>query len=214
MALLLLVAYLLLGLGEDAAPAPVATPDPPPAATAVAPPPAPPAVSADGLRLYGAAGTGAIIGTGDGVQRFVAVGREVRPGLALAGVGVDHALLRAGAATYRLGFDGATARGAGAPSAPAPGGTAALREDTLRYRLALAPVSSGGRVTGHSLRDGASVPALARAGIRPGDVIRRVNGAQFDAERLEELSWTLANTDQVIFEIVRDGQPMRLSLPR
>ena len=216
---LLLVFYLLFGRGEDAGPAPVAAREaspPPLAATTVAPPPAAaPPVSTDGLRLHGVAGAGAIIGSGDGVQRFVAVGREVRQGLVLAGVGVDHALLRAGDTTYRLGFDGIAAAGAaGAPAAPDPTGTAALREETLRYRLALAPVSTGGRVAGHSVRDGASLPALARAGIRAGDVIQRVNGAEFDAERLEELAWTLANTDQTTFEIVRDGQPMRLSLSR
>ena len=212
---LLLVGYLLLGRGEDAAPTPVAAPEPapPPAASAAAPPPAAPAVSTDGLRLHGVAGAGAIIGTGDGGQRFVAVGREVRPGLVLVGIGVDHALLRADSATYRLGFDGIAAGGAPAgPAAPAAGEAAALREETLRYRLALAPVSSDGRVTGHAVRDGASLPARARAGIRSGDVIRRVNGAEFNAERLEELAWTLANSDRTTFEIVRDGQPTQLSL--
>jgi hypothetical protein len=217
---LLLLAYLLFGGGEGAppvvAPDPAPAPPPPPSAAALPPPAAPsaPVASTDGLRLHGVAGAGAIIGTADGVQRFVAVGREVRPGLVLAGVGVDHALLRAGATTYRLGFDGIAVAGAAPAAAPAANGDTALREETLRYRLALAPVSSGGRVTGHSVRDGASLPALARAGIRPGDVIQRVNGAEFDAERLEELAWTIANTDHTTFEIMRDGQQVQLTLAR
>lgn len=215
---LLLLLYLLFGRGEGEAPAPVtpSAPAPPPAsAPAPAAPALAPAASAsiEGLRLHGVAGAGAIIGTGDGGQRLVAIGREVRPGIVLAGVGVDHALLRAGATTYRLGFDGIAAAGGTAPAA-APSGAAALREETLRYRLALAPVTSGGRVNSHVVRDGANVPALARAGIRPGDVIQRVNGAQFDAERLEELAWTLANSDRTTFEIMRDGQTVQLTLAR
>lgn len=218
-AALVLVAVLLIGGGGNAPSAPVAVPapapTPPPALVAGAPPAASPAVSTDGLRLHGVAGAGAIVGTGDGNQRLVAVGREVRSGLVLIGVGVDHALLRAGATTYRLGFDGIAAAGAPAPSdARAADEAAALREETLRYRLALAPVTAEGRVTGHVVRDGAPAPALELAGIRPGDVIQRVNGAVFDAERREELAWTLANTDQTTFEIVRDGRPMRLALER
>ena len=212
---LALLAVLLFGRGgEDPPAAVVLPPDPiaPQMAATTVSPPAAPAISTDGLRLHGLAGAGAIIGTGEGGQRLVAIGREVRPGLVLIGVGVDHALLRAGATTYRLGFDGVAA--AGAPpvaGAPATSGDAALREETLRYRLALAPVTSGGRVTSHVVRDGASVPVLARAGIRPGDVIQRVNGAEFDAERREELAWTLANTNGVTIEIVRGEQPMRLT---
>lgn len=211
---LALLAYLLPGRGADepaavvAAPAPVPVPASVPAATA--PPPAAPSPSMEGLRLHGVAGAGAIIGIGDGGQRFVATGREVRPGLMLVGVGVDHALLRSGGTTYRLGFDGIAAAGA-ASAAPADANRA-LSEETLRYRLALAPVTNGGRVTGHVLREGTDVPALARAGIRAGDVILRVNGAEFDAERREELAWTLANTGSTTFEIVRDGQSTRLSL--
>lgn len=217
---LLLLLYLLFGRGENEAPAPAPVTPPGPAPTAVqvpapsAPtPPSAPSASVEGLRLHGVAGAGAIIGVGDGSQRLIAIGREVRPGIVLVGVGVDHALLRAGAMTYRLGFDGIAAAGDTAPSAQ-PSGTAALREETLRYRLALAPVTSGGRVTGHVVRDGANVPALARAGIRSGDVIQRVNGAEFDAERLEELAWTMANTDRTTFEIVRDGQPVQLTFSR
>lgn len=214
---LLLLLYLLFGRGGDEAPAPVAPPPAPaptPAPVAATPSPAQaaPAASVEGLRLHGVAGAGAIIGTGDGNQRLVAIGREVRPGILLVGVGVDHALLRAGTTTYRLGFDGIAAAGAAPPASPS--GTEALREETLRYRLALAPVTSNGRVTGHVVRDGAGVPALARAGIRSGDVIQRVNGAEFDAERLEELAWTLANTDRTAFDIMRDGQPIRLTLAR
>lgn len=209
---------LILFLGGDQEetavdmPAPV---PPPPAPVAPAPPAGPVAAAAspEGLRLHGVAGAGAIIGLPDGGQRLIAIGRDVVPGLALASVGVDHAVLRSSTASYRLGFDGVASGPAAAPAAPARD-VAGLREETLRNRLSLAPVSENGRVVGHQLRAGAQVPALARAGLRSGDVIRSVNGAQFTAEQLEELAWTMANSSEVTFDIERQGRPLRLALSR
>ncbi len=216
-----LLALIIFTGGTDGTPpvSPAAPRTPPPIVPATAahpssaaPAPAPP----QGLRLYGVGGAGAIIGLPDGGQRLIAIGRDVLPGLALASVGVDHAILRSGTTTYRLGFDGVTADAAGpatAPPAPA-GDVAALRAETQLYRLSLAPIAADGRVVGHQVRAGADIPALARAGIRPGDVIRRVNGAEFNGEQLEELAWTMANSSEVTFEISREGRPMRLATAR
>jgi hypothetical protein len=202
---------------EQAASTPPSAPSPPPVPVAPAsPPPAVASSSPDGLRLHGVAGAGAIIGLPDGGQRLIPIGRDVLPGLALASVGVDHALLRSSTATYRLGFDGVAAGATGVvPAGPASApDAAALRRETVRYRLSLAPVSADGRVVGHRLRVGADAPALARAGLRPGDVIRRVNGAAFNGEQLEELAWTIANSSEVTFEIERQGVPMSAALMR
>ena len=65
----------------------------------------------------------------------------------------------------------------------------------MRYRLGLAPRRAGGRVTGFTVRSNVEMPALARAGIRPGDVIVGVNGSVFDEERMQELAWQIANSD-------------------
>ena len=98
-----------------------------------------------------------------------------------------------------------------APAAPA---RAAQREETLRYRLGLAPRRAGGRVTGFTVRSDVEMPALARAGIRPGDVIIGVNGSAFDEERMQELAWQIANSTRTRFEVERGGQRLRLTLPR
>lgn len=214
-----LLLYLLFGRGE---------PDPPPAqapqatqavtstpapAVPQAAPVAPPA-DASQLRLYGVLGGGAVIGLADGSQRYVPLGREVLPGLRLVRLEVHHAVLDSGGSEIRLGFDGVADAGAPAAAAAAPSGPtgeAALRQETQRYRLGLVARRQNGRVTGFSVRPGADLPALARAGIRPGDVILSVNGSILNEEQLLELAWTIANSSRAEFEVERGGQRLRLS---
>ena len=197
---------------------------PPPAASAVpaAPPPLPqpaaapsPLPSLEGLRLHGLAGRGAIIGDADGHQRFYAVGREIRPGLSVARVEQSHVILAVGDAEVRLRFDGAvqaTPPPAQAALQPEQAGAEALREETLGYRLGLAPRQVGGRVAGYVVRPDARLPTLERAGIRAGDVIVGVNGSGFDEERLLELAWQMANSDRTEFEVERGGRRIRVAL--
>jgi len=211
----LLLAYLLWPAGEQPpAPGPAPTrsaaPLPPPAAVAV-PPPAAPAADVAQLHLIGVMASGAVIGRADGSQRFVPLGREVVPGATLVRVELHAAVLATAAGEVRLGFEDADRGGAAPAAAAAP--PPAQREETLRYRLGLAPRMAGGRVDGYIVRPGADLPALARAGIQPGDVILRVNGAQLDEERREELAWQIANSRRVEFEIERGGRPLRLIMP-
>lgn len=209
--LLGLLGYLLRGDPPPDAPvaarAPLARPPAPPP-----PPPLPatPAPDASGLRLYGLLATGAILGFADGSQRFVSVGREALPGLTLRRIEQNHAILASAGGETRLGFDGAAQAPAAAPAAPP--GEAASRRETLRYRLGLAPRRAGGRVTGFTVRPGAVLPALERAGIRPGDTIVSVNGSSFDEERMLELDWQIANSTRTEFEVERGGRRVRLRL--
>ncbi len=210
---LLLALYLLFsGPDRQSAPEPVSVAEPPPpppvAAAPVAPAPTPPP---EGLRLHGVTGAGAIIAMADGSQRLVMIGREIVPGVRLQSVAVDHAILQSGASRYRLDFAGVSTVAGAAPSASGPSSEAATRAETLRYRLALAPRRVGGRITSHVVRPGAVLPDLQRAGLLPGDVILRVNGSEFDEERLLDLAWTVRNSDRVEFEIERGGRPMRLA---
>jgi general secretion pathway protein C len=203
---------------SPASPPPAETPPqpPPPASSppAAAAPAAPPP-SAEGLRLYGLLGGGAIIGFPDGRQRFIAIGRDVLPGLRISRIEQQYVVLGSVGGELRLGFDGVRpVEGATAPvsAAPARAAEAAQRDETLSYRLGLEPVRENGYVMGHRVRPGANLPNLQRAGIRPGDVIRSYNGSRMDEERLAELAWTIANSERVEFEVERDGRPMRLVL--
>lgn len=225
LAIIVLVSLLLRGGGgvEPVLPVNPAPPAPVPAApvqvpVAAAPTPAPvPVADTSQLRLHGLLASGAVISTGNGGQRLVPVGREALPGLTLVRVEQNHAIFQSAGGEVRLGFDGialADPSAAAAAPAPAAAGPAGQREETLRYRLGLAPRMAGGRVAGYTVRANVEMPALARAGIRPGDVIVAVNGASFDEERLQELAWTIANSAEARFEVERDGRRIPLTLQR
>lgn len=222
--IVVLVSLLLRG-GDEAPPrgpvppaarsAPARVSPPMPVAAAPAPAVAPPADLSQ-LRLHGLLASGAVISTASSGQRLVPVGREALPGLTLVRVEQNHAIFQSTGGEVRLGFDGVVqAEPSAAAAAPPPvaTGAAAQREETLRYRLGLAPRMANGRVTGYTVRSNVEMPALARAGIRPGDVIVAVNGSNFDEERLQELAWNIANATQTRFEVERDGRRLQLTLP-
>jgi type II secretory pathway component PulC len=197
------------------APQPISPTVPQPVAVAM-PPPAPVA-DITGLRLHGLLASGAVIAFPSGRQRLVLVGRDALPGLTLRRIEQNQAVFDSAAGgEVRLGFDGPVQAAPGAPAAapasPVAGG--AQREEALRYRLGLAPRRVGGRVTGFTVRANVEMPALARAGIRPGDVITGVNGSVFDEERMQELPWQIANSTRVEFEVERGGRRLRLALAR
>ena len=217
---LLLITWWLTAPADEAVapPAPIAVTSPPApvAATPTPTPPSVPAATPEGLRLFGLTGSGAIIGLPDGSQRLVRIGREVMPGLILAEVRQHSALLRSAAGEFQLDFQGVAAAAgqplAAASAATAPASEAHLREETLRYRLGLAPRMAGGRGAGFTIRQGADLPALQRAGLRPGDLVLSVNGSVLDEERMLELAWTIANSERTEFEFERGGRRMRTAL--
>lgn len=209
---LLLIPVLLFLLLRGGPPPPAPTPPPaPPAPQPLAPaPPAPapaPAPDLSGLTLHGLLASGAIVGFADGSQRLVLIGREALSGLTLRRIEQAEAVFASPAGEIRLGFDGPTqASASGAPARTSP------RDESLPYRLGLAPRRTGGRVTGFTVRPNASLPALERAGIRPGDVIVAVNGSAFDEERMLELPWQIANSTRTLFEVERGGRRVSMAL--
>ncbi|WP_033075603.1 type II secretion system protein N [Sphingopyxis sp. MWB1] len=153
-------------------------------------------VTALGLTLFGVnmneatGGGSAIIAGEDEVQNSYAVGDEVAPGVRLVGVAFDHVLLDRGGVRETLFLDQsgeapvatpATSLpaptpepGTGNDSAAAAGGE--LTPAALRSGVGFAPRSEEGRVTGLVVQPQGDGATFRAAGLRPGDVIRGVNG--------------------------------------
>jgi len=154
--------------------------------------PATATVTALGLTLYGVnineatGGGSAIIAGEDEVQNSYAIGDEIVPGVTLAGVAFDHVTLDRGGATETLFLDQsgavpiASAPG-GAPEggeAPADGRAAngEMSPAALQAGIGFAPRTEEGRVTGLLVQPKGDGAVFRAAGLRPGDVVRSVNG--------------------------------------
>lgn len=143
-----------------------------------------------GVNVNEATGGGsAIIAGGDGVQSSFAVGDEILPGVKLAGVAFDHVILDRSGARESLYLDqsqpsDSNAPPAGpaalpaplAPAAPAATARGELTPAALQSGIGITPRTEGGRVTGVSVQPQGDGAVFRAAGLRPGDVIRSVNG--------------------------------------
>lgn len=192
-------------------PEPLADTALPPIATtaapmAAAPPPSPPAsapIPADlaltGLRT-GPDGGMAIVRLG-GRQYRLTPGRTLPGGLALLRTEPGRAILTGPGGEQVLAFPDA-AQGSAAPSAPTavPGG------DPTPWRLALTPVRDGGQMTGWRLGNLSSLPMLARAGLKSGDILISANGQTLASEeKVIDLPQELAMNGRVDLRYRRGG---------
>ncbi|MFN3537208.1 MAG: type II secretion system protein N [Brevundimonas sp.] len=153
---------------------------------------------------------GAIVAGPDGVQKAVGVGETVSEGVVLAAVAADHVVLAHGRSQTRLGFPASPPRTDAGPPQSALGpmgraGVGSAAAETVTYATALRPVSVDGS-DGYVWRPGTDGGVLAAAGLRPGDVILRINGTPFDrSERLEELAADIAEGHPVVLDYRRNG---------
>ncbi|MDZ3832786.1 MAG: type II secretion system protein N [Sphingopyxis sp.] len=153
-------------------------------------------VTALGLTLFGinlneaTGGGSAIIAADDGVQSSYAVGDEIAPGVTLAGIAFDHVLLDRGGARESLFLDQSGEAPVATPvsSLPAPtpeigsaaagsaGDSGELSPAAVKAGVGFAPRTENGRVTGLVVQPQGDGATFRAAGLRPGDVIRGVNG--------------------------------------
>ena len=180
--------WVLRGSGDETAPAPL--PPPPPAPVTAAPPPppaaaisAPPDLALAGLRA-GPDGGMAIVVAG-GKQYLLRPGRALPGGIKLLRVEPGRAILAGPSGEMVLAF--ADAAPAMAGLATPPGG------DPTPWRLALSPLREQGRLVGWRVGSLAGLATLARAGLKPGDVLLSANGAALiSEEKIMELPQELA----------------------
>ena len=158
--------------------------------------PASATVTALGLTLFGinineaTGGGSAIIAGEDGVQTSYAVGDEIAPGVRLVGVAFDHVLLDRGGARESLFLDQSGEAAVANPATPLPSPTpevgstgttgvsasGEMSPATLKAGVGFAPRAENGRVTGLVVQPQGDGAVFRAAGLRPGDVIRSVNG--------------------------------------
>lgn len=158
--------------------------------------PASATITALGLTLHGinineaTGGGSAIIAGEDGVQASYAVGDEVASGVTLAGVAFDHVVLDRGGTRESLFLDQSGDVPVATPAAPLPaptpeigaapasGQTASgeISPTALKAGVGFAPRSEDGRVTGLVVQPQGDGSVFRAAGLRPGDVIRGING--------------------------------------
>ncbi|MCW0198906.1 type II secretion system protein N [Sphingopyxis sp.] len=148
-------------------------------------------VTALGLTLFGVnlneatGGGSAIIAGEDGVQTSYAVGDEIAPGVKLAGVAFDHVLLDRGGTRESLFLDQSGEAPVANPTLPAPtpevgsapaAAEGAMTPEALKAGVGFAPRTENGRITGLVVQPQGDGTVFRTAGLRPGDVIRSVNG--------------------------------------
>lgn len=176
-----------------------------------------------GVNVNEAAGSGsAIIAAGDGVQSSFAIGDEVQPGVKLAAVAFDHVILDRGGARETLFLDQSIAADTAAPvtastslaAAPAPpaggGGGGELSPQALQNGVGFSPRSEGGRVTGLVVQPRGDGAIFRAAGLRPGDVVRAVNGRPIGS--VADLSGQLIQGARLSLEVERGGAVVPIAL--
>jgi general secretion pathway protein C len=178
----------------------------------------------------------AVISAPQAGERSFRVGDEVAGGRRLAAVYADHVVLtHAGAEeTLTLPRDTnpapadivrptpATASSRGAPVQATAAPSAArqalqqLRQDprTLMQNVQVVPVLEGGRLAGVRLSaTGPEAGLMARAGLRAGDVVTRINGrAVASIAPGEDLLASLGSAGSVRVTVLREGKPVDLTV--
>ncbi len=192
--------------------------------------PATATVTSAGLTLFGinlneaTGGGSAIIAGEDGVQTSYAVGEEIAPGLKLAGVAFDHVLLDRGGARESLFLDQSgeapVASPGGALPAPtpeigaAPSGTSGeMTPAAIKAGIGFAPRTEEGRVTGVVVQPQSDGAAFRAAGLRPGDVVRSVNGRPISsASDIAGLANQLAPGARIALEVERGASVVPVAI--
>ncbi len=194
--------------------------------------PASATVTALGLTLFGVnineatGGGSAIIAGEDGVQSSYAVGEEIAPGVKLVGVAFDHVLLDRGGARESLFLDQSGDAAVAAPATPLPaptpvGAPAAdpnavageLSPAALKAGVGFAPRTENGKVTGVVVQPQGDGAIFRAAGLRPGDVVRGVNGRPIgSAGDAAALASQFAPGARISLEIERGAQVIPIAI--
>ena len=171
-----------------------------------------------GTRIDEAQGGGSAIVAGpDGVQKSVAVGEELAPGVRLKAVAFDHITLDRGGAVEDLFLDqSGTVRPVVAGAPLPPGGAppvAGVAVGQLRSEIGFIPRIDGGRVTGLVVRPQGSGTLFRQAGLREGDVVTAIAGRPITgADEFDRVARDFAGGGNIPLTVERGTQTLPLAL--
>jgi general secretion pathway protein C len=174
-----------------------------------------------GTRIEEATGRGSAILAGpDGVQKSVAVGEEIIPGVVLKQVAFDHVSIERGGVREDLFLDqsgGGTATPVplgDAAGAPPPAGAGGITAQQFQSEIGFVPRVEGGRVNGLVVRPEGSGAAFRTAGLRDGDIITQIGGRPVQGPAdIERLASQFAGGGTLTMTVDRGGQSLPLSVP-
>ncbi|WP_137785710.1 type II secretion system protein N [Sphingomonas sp. 3P27F8] len=188
---------------------------------------APAVVTSLRLTLFGTTtnevtGRGSAILSGpDGVQKSVAVGEEVIPGVQLKEVAFDHVTIERGGVREDLFLDqSGTAASPGAVFPPAaavapngaPGEAINIRK--FQSEVGFVPRIDGGRITGLVVRPQGSGASFRAAGLREGDIITAIAGRPVNSPAdFDSIATGLADGGTLALTVQRNGQTETISIP-
>ena len=179
-----------------------------------------------GIRVNEASGRGSAIVAGpDNVQKSVAVGEEIMPGVRLKSVFFDHITIDRGGTSEDLYLVQSDAPAAGAPGAaqPAPAGVpvappagdaaAGIKASQIRNEIGFIPRIDGGRVSGLVVRAQGSGTLFRNAGLRDGDVVTAIGGRPVTGPQdLDRITTDFAGGGSLPITVERGQQTLALAI--
>ena len=172
-----------------------------------------------GIRVNEASGGGSAIVAGpDGVQRSVAVGEELQPGVVLKSVSFDHITVARGAADedlFMVQSDAPPPSPDAQPPTPGapPSVDAGVPVGQLRNEIGFIPRIDGGRVSGLVVRPQGTGAAFRQAGLREGDVLTSIGGRPVSGpDDIDRIARDFAKGGNVPITVERGTATLPLSL--
>lgn len=158
--------------------------------------------------LNGQSGYAIVEQAGQQAQYWRRTGANILPGMPLAAVFADHAIVIQHGKRKRINFG---ARLATATPPPVAGNyhIDPLRIPEIAAAVDIIPHQQNGRVDGYYAN---GIPAVLRAqiGLQPGDLLRRINGIPLDDKTDPARLYEMFLSGQMNVEVMRRGQTVQL----
>lgn len=177
-----------------------------------------------GIRVDEASGRGsAIVAGADNVQKSVAVGEEIQPGVRLKAVAFDHITIDRGGASEDLFLVQSDAPPPGQAPAPTPGAppvagapavaAAPVAANQIRNEIGFIPRLDGGRISGLVVRPQGTGNLFRTAGLREGDVVTAIGGRPVTGPQdLDRVTADFAGGGNIPITVERGTQTLALAI--